>query len=142
MDIKKNLLKGFLFAFCLSCFVILPCTLSSAQEQKQTYTITETELTQLETNLEILKKHNEKKNALLKEQDKQLQIALNQLETANGQIKKLKALNEKTEKSLQNVNQYLNEYEKETNQKIKSEKRQKHIWQLATAVFAVAFIVK
>ena len=136
---KKNLLKGLLFACFLSCFAIVPCTLSSAQE---TYTITETELTRLEQNLETLRQHNEKKNELLKEQNKQLQIALTQLETANKQIKILQKSNEKTQKSLQKVNQYLGEYEKETNQKIKSEKRQKHIWQLATVVMAIVAITK
>ncbi|WP_276874152.1 hypothetical protein [Dialister micraerophilus] len=137
---KKNYLKGFLYAlFCLFC-VLLPCTSSLAQEQ--TYTITETELTQLETNLKLLETHNKKKNELLREQNEQLQIALIQLETANEQIKILQASNEKTEKSLVKVNQHLNEYEKEIQAKIKSEKRQKHIWQLATAVFAIALIAK
>ena len=40
------------------------------------------------------------------------------------------------------ANQYLDEYEKETNQKIKHEKQQKQLWQLATAVFAIALISK
>ncbi len=140
MGIKKNLLKGLLFACCLSCFAILPSFSSLAQEQ--TYTITETELARLEQNLETLKQHNEKKNELLKEQNEQLQIALTQLETANKQIKILQKSNEKTQKSLTNANQYLQEYEKETQAKIKSEKRQKHIWQIAAAVMAVIAVTK
>lgn len=136
---KKNLLKGLLFAFYLSCFVFLPCTLSSAQE---TYMITDTELTRLEQNLETLRQHNEKKQALLKEQKNQLQEAKNELTKAQGQIKALKNLNERTEKSLMSANQYLQEYEKETQAKIKSEKRQKHLWQLATAVMAVIAVTK
>lgn len=139
MGIKKSLLKGLLFACCLSCFAILPSFSLSAHE---TYTITDKELTQLETNLETLRQHNEKKNELLKEQNEQLQIALTQLETANKQIKILQKSNEKTQKSLTSVNQYLQEYEKETQAKIKSEKRQKHIWQFATAVFAVIVVTK
>lgn len=138
--IKKNLLKGFLFVFCLCYFAILPCTSSLAQEQ--TYTITETELTQLEMNLETLRKHSKKKQELLTKQQNQLQEVKKELTKAQGQIKKLQTLNEKTEKSLQNVNQYLNEYEAETNQRIKSEDRQKHIWQLATVVMAVIAVTK
>ena len=138
--IKKNLLKGLLFAFCLSCFAILPSFTLSAHEK--TYTITDKELARLEQNLEILKQHNEKKNELLKEQNEQLQIALMQLETANKQIKILQKSNEKTQKSLQSANRYLNDYEKETQAKIKSEKRQKHLWQLATVVMAVIVVAK
>nr|DAJ30406.1 MAG TPA: hypothetical protein [Caudoviricetes sp.] len=36
----------------------------------------------------------------------------------------------------------MQEYEEEQQQKIKSEKRQKHIWQFATAVFAVIVVTK
>lgn len=137
---KKNLLKGLLFACFLSCFVLLPSFSLSAQEQ--TYTITDTELKQLETNLETLKQHNEKKQALLMAQQNQLQEVKKELMIAQKQIKALKNLNEKTQKSLTSANKYLSEYEKEQQQKIKSEKRQKHIWQLATAVMAVIAITK
>lgn len=136
---KKSLLKGLLFACFLSYFAIVPCTLSLAQE---THMITDTELTQLEQNLETLKQHSEKKQELLTIQKKQLQEAKSELTKAKGQIKKLQALNEKTQKSLTSANKYLQEYEKETQAKIKSEKRQKHIWQLATVVMAVIAVTK
>ncbi|EFR42314.1 hypothetical protein [Dialister micraerophilus] len=137
--IKKSLLKGLLFACFLSYFAIVPCTLSSAQE---TYTITDTELKQLETNLETLKKHSKKKQELLTKQQNQLQEVKKELTKAQGQIKALKNLNERTQNSLTIANQYLQEYEKETSQKIKSEKRQKHIWQLATVVMTIVVITK
>lgn len=138
--IKKNLLKGLVFACFLSYFAIVPCTLSSAQEK--TYTITDTELTRLEQNLETLKQHSEKKQELLMTQQNQLQEVKKELTKAQGQIKALKNLNEKTQKSLQNANRYLQEYEEEQQQKIKSEKRQKHLWQLATVVMAVIAVTK
>ena len=137
---KKNLLKGLLFACFLSYFAIVPCTLSSAQEK--TYTITDKELTKLEQNLETLKQYNEKKQELLTKQQNQLQEAKSELTKAQGQIKALKNLNEKTQKSLTSANQYLQEYEKEIQAKIKSEKRQKHVWQLATVVMAVIIVTK
>lgn len=135
---KKNLLKGLLFVLSLSLLATLPLHISA----QETYTITETELTQLEQNLQTLKQHNEKKQALLMAQQNQLQEAKSELTKANKQIEKLQVLNEKTQKSLASANQYLSEYEKETQAKIKSEKRQKHLWQLATVVMAVIAITK
>ena len=54
--LKKSLLYA-LFALLFASLLLSPSYHSSAQEK--TYKITETELTQLETNLEVLKKHNE-----------------------------------------------------------------------------------
>ena len=71
-----------------------------------------------------------------------LQIAKNELNQANKQIEKLQVLNEQTQKSLQSANKYLQEYEKEQQRKVESEKRQKHIWQAATVMVAVIAIVK
>ena len=128
MDIKK---KIYLLAFL---FLLLFAPLFSAVQAETTYTITDAELIKLETNLQTLKQHSEKKQQLLEKQSnqligakQQLQTALIELNQANEQIKKLQTLNEATQKSLQNANQYLREYEKEKQREIRSLERQRNI---------------
>ena len=128
MDIKKKM--------CLLLFFLLLFLFPwrSCVQAETMYAITDTELTKLETNLQTLKQHSERKQALLMKQSsqlteakQQLQIAKNELKQANKQIEKLQALNEQTQKSLQKANQYLQEYEKEQQRKIRSLERQRNI---------------
>lgn len=127
MDIKKRI-------YSLSfLFLLLFVPSFSCVHAETTYTITDTELTKLEQNLQTLKKHNERKQELLTIQKNQLAEAKKELTIAQKQIKALKSLNEKTQKSLMNANQYLQEYEQENNKRIRGIERQRNI--------AVAFLL-
>lgn len=105
------------------------------------YTISETDLTTLETNFQTQKVNSEKKDRLLIEQEKQLNEAEmksakaeNELQIANEQIKKLKKSNEVTENSLKKTRELFNEYEKETEREVKIKTRQRNFWIFVSAV--------
>lgn len=135
--IKKGLI---LLAVLLSVWLSpLFCGLSVRAEVQ--YTISETDLTTLETNFQTQKVNSEKKDRLLIEQEKQLNEAEmksakaeNELQIANEQIKKLKKSNEVTENSLKKTRELFNEYEKEAERKIRIKTRQRNMWIAATVV--------
>lgn len=141
--IKKGLI---LLAVLLSVWLSpLFCGLSVRAEVQ--YTISETDLTTLETNFQMQKVNSEKKDRLLIEQEKQLNEAEmksakaeNELQIANEQIKKLKKSNEVTENSLKKTRELFNEYEKETERKIRIKTRQRNMWIAATVVAVGAAI--
>lgn len=141
--IKKGLiLLAVLFSVWLSP---LFCGLSVRAEVQ--YTISETDLTTLETNFQTQKVNSEKKDRLLIEQEKQLNEAEmksakaeNELQIANEQIKKLKKSNEVTENSLKKTRELFNEYEKEAERKIRIKTRQRNMWIAATVVAVGAAI--
>jgi peptidoglycan hydrolase CwlO-like protein len=141
--IKKGLI---LLAVLLSVWLSpLFCGLSVRAEVQ--YTISETDLTTLETNFQTQKVNSEKKDRLLIEQEKQLNEAEmksakaeNELQIANEQIKKLKKSNEVTENSLKKTRELFNEYEKEAERKIRIKTRQRNMWIAATVVAVGAAI--
>ena len=141
--IKKGLI---LLAVLLSVWLSpLFCGLSVRAEVQ--YTISETDLTTLETNFQTQKVNSEKKDRLLIEQEKQLNEAEmksakaeNELQIANEQIKKLKKSNEVTENSLMKTRELFNEYEKEAERKIRIKTRQRNMWIAATVVAVGAAI--
>ena len=92
------------------------------------YQISETELTQLEANLNQLAKNNETKQQLLTEQKTQLTEANRQLETVQKELTESKSLNAQTQKSLERVNQSLKQLEDEAKQKIRVKTRQRNLW--------------
>lgn len=102
--------------------------LGSTVQAETMYQISESELTQLEINLNQLKKNNETKQKLLTEQKKQLTIANQQLETVKEQLIESKSLNEATLKSLAKANQSLNEFEADVERKIRIKTRQRNLW--------------
>lgn len=119
---------------------------SHAQAEVQ-YTISETELTQLEMNSQMQKVNSEKKDRLLIEQEKQLNEAEmksakaeNELQIANEQIKKLKKSNEVTENSLKETRELFNEYAKEAERKVKIKARQRNMWIVISTVAVGAAI--
>lgn len=135
--IKKGLI---LSAVLLSLWLSPLLSGSSAQAEAQ-YTISETDLTQLETNFQTQKVNSEKKDRLLIEQEKQLNEAEmksakaeNELQIANEQIKKLKKSNEVTENSLKKTRELFNEYEKEAERAVKIKTRQRNFWIFVSAV--------
>lgn len=141
--IKKGLI---LLAVLLSVWLSpLFCGLSVRAEVQ--YTISETDLTTLETNFQTQKVNSEKKDRLLIEQEKQLNEAEmksakaeNELQIANEQIKKLKKSNEVIENSLKKTRELFNEYEKEAERKIRIKTRQRNMWIAATVVAVGAAI--
>lgn len=141
--IKKGLI---LLAVLLSVW-LSPLFCGSSVRAEVQYTISETDLTTLETNFQMQKVNSEKKDRLLIEQEKQLNEAEmksakaeNELQIANEQIKKLKKSNEVTENSLKKTRELFNEYEKETERKIRIKTRQRNMWIAATVVAVGAAI--
>ena len=124
MKIKKDLSVPVLLSALLFC-AFLP----GLQVQAETmYQISETELTQLEANLNQLEKNNETKQQLLTEQKTQLTEANQQLETVQKELIASKNLNEATQKSLLRANQSLTELEKEARHKVQVKARQRNLW--------------
>lgn len=124
MKTKKDLSVPVLLSALLFC-AFLP----GLQVQAETmYQISETELTQLEANLNQLEKNNETKQQLLTEQKTQLTEASQQLETVKKELTASKNLNEATQKSLLRANQSLTELEKEAKRKIRVKTRQRDLW--------------
>lgn len=101
------------FCFCLSC--------GSVSRAETMYQISESELTQFETNLDELEKSNTNKQDLLTEQKKQL-------ETAETELTESKKTNAATLKLLESANQSLKELEDEAKKDIKTKTQQRNLW--------------
>lgn len=99
--------------FCLSVV--------SASQAETMYQISESELTQFETNLDELTKSNATKQDLLTEQKKQL-------ETAQTELAESKKTNAETRKLLESANQSLKELEDEAKKDIETKTRQRNLW--------------
>ena len=134
--IKKGLI---LSAVLLSLWLSPSLSGSHAQAEVQ-YTISETDLTTLETSLNQLKIDSEKKDKLLIQQQTQLTEAQKQLKIVNEQLKKSKVLNEATENSLKIARESFNKYEREAERKVKIKARQRNMWIVISAVAVGAAI--
>ncbi len=139
--------KGFILSAVLLSLWLSPLLSGSRAQAERVYMISETELTQLEMNSQMQKVNSEKKDKLLIEQEKQLNEAEmksakaeNELQIANEQIKKLKKSNEQTQNSLEKANQYLKEYEREAERKVKIKTRQRNFWIVISVVAVGAAI--
>lgn len=137
MWIRKKLILSVALLF----FWLFPSLYGSHVRAEVQYTISETDLTILETNFQTQKVNSEKKDRLLIEQEKQLNEAEmksakaeNELQIANEQIKRLKKSNEVTENSLKKTRELFNEYEKETEREVKIKTRQRNFWIFVSAV--------
>ena len=112
--------------------LLLACSLwlaaGSTSQAETMYQISESELTQLETNLNQLAKNNETKQQLLTEQKTQLSEANQQLEVVQKELTASKSLNEATQKSLEKANQSLRQFEDEAKRKIRVKTRQRNLW--------------
>lgn len=105
--------------------LLLVCSLwlaaGSTSQAEEMYQISESELTQLETNLDKLEKSNATKQDLLTEQKAQL-------ETARKELTESKKTNAETQKLLESANQSLQQLEDEAKQKIEVKTRQRNLW--------------
>ena len=134
--IKKKLILSEALLF----FWLFPSLYGSHAQAEVQYTISETELTQLEQNWTTLEQHSKDKKILLDKQAKQLNEAQEQLKIANEQIGKSQELNEQMQNSLEKANQYLKEYEREAERKIRIKTRQRNMWIIISAVAVGAAI--
>jgi len=126
--------KGLILSAVLLSFWLSPLLSGSRAQAERVYMISETELTQLEMNLTTLEQHSRDKSILLDKQAKQLNEAQKQLKIANEQIGKSQELNEQTQNSLEKANQYLKEYEREAERKVKIKTRQRNFWIVISVV--------
>lgn len=125
--------------FLLFCY---PFALYTSFAEDPMYQISESELTQLEMNLNQLEKNNETKQQLLTEQKTQLTEASQQLDTVKKELIVSKTLNEATQKSLERANQSLTELEKEAKKKIRVKTRQRNMWIAISGLLATVVIAK
>ena len=132
--------KGLILSAVLLSLWLSPLLSGSHAQAEAQYTISETDLTTLETSLNQLKIDSEKKDKLLIQQQTQLNEAQKQLEIVNEQLKKSKTLNEATENSLKIARESFNKYERETERKVKIKTRQRNMWIIISAVAVGAAI--
>lgn len=132
--------KGLILSAVLLSLWLSPLLSGSPVRAERVYTISETELTQLEQNWTTLEQHSKDKKILLDKQAKQLNEAQEQLKIANEQIRKSQELNERTQNSLEKANQYLKEYEREAERKIRIKARQRNMWIVISVVAVGAAI--
>lgn len=132
--------KGLILSAVLFSVWLSPLFCGSHAQAEAQYTISETDLTTLETSLNQLKIDSEKKDKLLIQQQTQLTEAQKQLKIANEQLKKSKVLNEATENSLKIARESFNKYEKEAERKIRIKTRQRNMWIVISAVAVGAAI--
>lgn len=123
MDIEKHYT-----AICISVAVLLAIGVWFYGAGRNDVSVSESELTRLEANLNQLAKNNEIKQQLLTEQKTQLTEANQQLETVKKELTASKNLNAVTQRSLEKANQSLTEYEKEARHKIQVKARQRNLW--------------
>ena len=145
MKTKKDLSVPVLLSALLFC-AFLP----GLQVQAETmYQISETELTQLETNLETLKAHSQERQKVLTEQATLLN---QQKETIKKQAEELRRLkkeivisktaNEETQKSLLRANRFLQQFEDEAKRKIRVKTRQRNLWIAISGCVLYAYVRK
>lgn len=132
--------KGLILSAVLLSVWLSPLFCGSHAQAEAQNTISETDLTTLETSLNQLKIDSEKKDKLLIQQQTQLNEAQKQLKIANEQLKKSKVLNEATENSLKIARESFNKYEKEAERKIRIKTRQRNMWIVISAVAVGAAI--
>lgn len=131
MKTKKDLSVPVLLS-ALLFYAFLPGLQVQAEEM---YQISETELTQLETNLQTLKAHSQERQkvlteqaTLLNQQKETIKKQASELSSLKKEIGISKAANEETKKSLENANAYLTKLEKEEKHKIRVKTRQRNLW--------------
>ena len=121
------------------CICLLACSLwlaaGSTLQAEMMYSISESELTELENNLATLESHSQERQKVLTEQATLLN---QQKETIKKQAEELRRLrkeivisktaNEETQKSLLRANQSLTELEKEARHKVQVKARQRNLW--------------
>ena len=115
-----------LFVLALGCSLWLAS--GSGTRAEMMYSISESELTELENNLATLESHSQERQKVLTEQATLLDQQREELKKLKEEISSSKAANEETKKSLENANAYLTKLEKEEKHKIRVKERQRNLW--------------
>lgn len=114
------------------CICLLACSLwlaaGSTLQAEMMYSISESELTELENNLAALESHSQERQKVLTEQATLLDQQREELKKLKEEISSSKAANEETQKSLERANQSLTELEKEARHKVQVKARQRNLW--------------
>ena len=114
------------------CICLLACSLwlaaGSTSQAEMMYSISESELTELENNLATLESHSQERQKVLTEQTTLLDQQREELKKLKEEISSSKAANEETKKSLERANQSLAELEKEARHKVQVKARQRNLW--------------
>lgn len=128
------------------CICLLGCSLwlasGSVTRAEMMYSISESELTELENNLATLESHSQERQKVLTEQTTLLDQQREELKKLKEEISSSKAANEETKKSLENANAYLTKLEKEEKHKIRVKTRQRDLWIVISGGLLYAWIKK
>nr|DAI53486.1 MAG TPA: type III cell invasion protein [Caudoviricetes sp.] len=135
------------------CICLLGCSLwlaaGSTSQAEEMYQISSSELTQLETNLQMLKAHNQERQkvlteqaTLLNQQKETIKKQASELSSLKKEIEISKAANEETKKSLESANAYLTKLEKEAKREIRVKTRQRNLWIAISGGLLYAWIKK
>lgn len=138
---NKITLKSMFFCLSLLFFSLAPFCGSNLQAA-QLYTISETQLNQLDKNLQTLEQHNKEKQVILEKQEEQLTEANKQLQIARMQIENSKKENEQIRTSLEKAETSFSQYEKTAEHKLKVKTRQRNLWIVISAIFGTIAITK
>lgn len=126
--------------------LLLGCSLwlasGSVTRAEMMYSISESELTELENNLATLESHSQERQKVLTEQATLLDQQREELKKLKEEISSSKAANEETKKSLENANAYLTKLETEEKRKIKVKTRQRNLWIAISGGLLYAWIKK
>ena len=138
---KKLLL---LFLACLLCWWLFFAsgTASASEMPEATYTITETELSQLETNLAQLSAINTRLQTDLKVQSQEATALKKEVVALRKQLEDLKHLSQTQENSLTTANKLLDEYAIAAKKERLRIKAQRNTWEAIAACLVVALVVK
>lgn len=152
MESKRRLtasLIGLLLLCLLLCASAQVTLAASATPYEPTYTITETELTQLQTNLTELKTINEAlRTACSGQQIKaaELQVKLTKAEelsrTLQSQLTELQAKSTRQEALLTQANESLKEYAREQKRTRLRIKAQRNVWETAAGLLLVGLALR
>lgn len=128
------------------CICLLACSLwlaaGSTSQAETMYSISESELTELENNLATLESHSQERQKVLTEQATLLDQQREELKKLKEEIEISKAANEETKKSLESANAYLAELEKEARHKVQVKARQRNLWIAISGGLLYAWIKK
>ena len=138
---KKMLLLFLSLLFCWWLF-FAPGTCSASGTPEPMYQITETELSQLETNLAQLRSINERLQVDLKVQSQEATQLRKELDELKKQLSDLKQQSAKQEDSLTNANRLLEQYATEAKRERLRIKAQRNAWATAAVLACIGIAIK
>ena len=135
------------------CICLLACSLwlaaGSVTRAEMMYSISESELTELENNLATLESHSQERQKVLTEQATLLNQQKETIKKQAGELRRLqreivisKTANEATQRSLERANQSLQQFEDEAKRKIRVKTRQRNLWIAISGGLLYAWIKK